>query len=120
MRRRPVVIALCGVVLAGCVTRHVPMMFTSPVCFVGLATFGPPPIHCTPAQPIPLPPPPAVALEIPSLATRALALKVSEAAQRGDCATANSAGVELERMDHDLHHTLLAIDGDYARCFAGI
>src|SRR5687767_8966414 len=95
---------LCGVLLVGCVTRNVPMMMSMPVCFVGLSTVGQPPLmHCTQEAPPALPPPPAVGLEILSLSTRALAIKVSEAAQRGDCVTALAAGTELERMDHDVH-----------------
>ncbi len=65
--------------------------------------------------------PPAVDVQFqtPSLAVRALASKISETASTGACDAARSAGNELERLDAESHHAILAIDERYAQCVRG-
>ena len=70
-------------------------------------------------DPVYLPPPAQVDFQTPSLAVRALAGKISETASNGDCDAARSAGNELERMDAESHHAILAIDERYAQCVRG-
>lgn len=88
------------------------------------------PLHAYPPAPYPIPtpaadwykwqpPPPQVQFETPSLAVRNLAMKISESAANGDCATAKATGDELERVDADSHHAILAVDATYAKCVRG-
>lgn len=60
-----------------------------------------------------------IQFETPSLAIRNLAMRISEAASHGDCATAKHAGDELEKVDADSHHAILAVDERYASCVRG-
>ncbi len=64
-------------------------------------------------------PMPDVQFQTPSLTVRALAGKISAAASQGDCAGAIAAGNELEKIDADSHHAILAVDERYAVCVRG-
>jgi hypothetical protein len=82
------------------------------------------PLHAYPPAPFHDPyswwhPPAEVTFQTPSLAVRNLAMRISESASNGDCATAKAAGDELERIDHDAHHAILAVDERYASCIRG-
>ncbi len=94
-----------------------------PAPFVPLTAYRPPPFYYQPPSPSYYPPPPPVIadvqLETPSLVVRALAGKISAAASQGDCAGAIAAGDELEKVNRDSHHAMLAIDQRYAACIRG-
>lgn len=60
-----------------------------------------------------------VEFQTPSLAVRALAGKISASASNGDCASALAAGNELEKVDAESHHAILAVDERYAQCVRG-
>jgi hypothetical protein len=79
------------------------------------------PLHAYPPAPYPVEPEPVPTVEFvtPSLAVRNLAMKISESASEGDCATAKAAGNELEKIDHESHHALIAVDARYAGCIRG-
>lgn len=91
---------------------------------VPLPAFPPPPFAVTPepmAEPIyeSRAPVEDVQFETPSLAVRNLAMKISESASEGDCVTARSAGNELEKVDSESHHAMIAVDARYAACIRG-
>jgi hypothetical protein len=108
-------VAVLASALAGCIPPPAsqPSYFVY-VPIVPLAAYPPPPFYN-------VPPPVAadVQLETPSLAVRALAGKISAAASEQDCANAVAAGDELEKLDADSHHAMLAIDQRYAACIRG-
>lgn len=132
MLRHQLITAVLVSTLAGCIPPSTTTQgYVLYVPVVPLAAYPPPPYPGTfearsmyPGYPwgypAYAPPAPAqVQFQTPSLAVRALAGKISETASTGDCDSARSAGNELERMDADSHHAILAIDERYAQCVRG-
>lgn len=118
-----------GSLLAGCVppSSNYPAVYYVPI--VPLAAYPPAP-YPTPypagwyearyaGAPAYAPPAVEVQFETPSLAVRALAGKISAAASNADCASALAAGNELEKLDAESHHAILAVDERYAQCVRG-
>jgi hypothetical protein len=108
--------------LAGCIATNTMPGYFVYVPPVPLSAFPPPPFPYTAVGPDSLyqsRAPADVQFQTPSLAVRNLAMRISETASHGDCAAAVQAGRELERVDADAHHAILAVDERYARCVRG-
>ncbi len=136
MGRHHILVAVVAVAVAGCYQppsaypsypsyfqRYAPVYVPAYVAYVPLAAFPPAPFPYASLGPDSMyqsrAPVSDVQFETPSLAVRNLALKISESASSGDCATARQTGDELERVDADSHHAILAVDERYAQCVRG-
>jgi hypothetical protein len=120
---RHLVIVVLASTFAGCIPPSTsPAGYVYYVPVVPLHAFPPAPFHSGHRWWLD-PPPPApatIVFEPPSLAARALSARIGESASRGDCATALEAGNELEQIDHESNHALLAVDESYASCVRGV